>query len=155
MFGRLNATLEDDVLTRYADVNLGVAVSLGERGLIVPVIRRAQELSVEGLAAAIRELARPGAGGRARPGRGPGSDVHDHQPGPVGDDRGNADHQPAAGRDPRPRGRRPAAVVVGGDGIAIRPMANLCLSWDHRALDGVLAAEFLADVRARIERWDG
>ena len=57
----LNAWLEGDRYTRVDDVNLGIAVSLGEDGLIVPVIHRAQELSVEGLAARIRELA-----GRAR-----------------------------------------------------------------------------------------
>jgi len=49
----LNATLEGETLTRHHDVNLGVAVSLGEDGLIVPVIARgAQELSAEGLGAA-------------------------------------------------------------------------------------------------------
>ncbi|MBA2514476.1 MAG: 2-oxo acid dehydrogenase subunit E2, partial [Solirubrobacterales bacterium] len=45
--------------------------------------------------------------------------------------------------------RRPVAVE--GDAIAIRPMAYLCMSWDHRALDGELAARFLASVRHRLE----
>ena len=54
----LNAWLEGERYTRVDDVNLGIAVSLGEDGLIVPVIHRAHELSVEGLAARIRELAR-------------------------------------------------------------------------------------------------
>jgi pyruvate/2-oxoglutarate dehydrogenase complex dihydrolipoamide acyltransferase (E2) component len=46
-------------------------------------------------------------------------------------------------------------VVVNGDSIAIRPMTYLCMSWDHRALDGALAARFLTAVREHIERWDG
>ena len=56
-FPALNATLENDTITTYDGVHLGVAVSLGEGGLIVPVIRDAQELSVEGLAATIKDLA--------------------------------------------------------------------------------------------------
>ena len=49
--------------------------------------------------------------------------------------------------------RRPVAVDDGdgGDAIAVRPMAYLCLSWDHRALDGALAAQFLATLRGRLE----
>jgi pyruvate dehydrogenase E2 component (dihydrolipoamide acetyltransferase) len=41
----------------------------------------------------------------------------------------------------------------GGDSIAIRPMVNLCLSFDHRALDGADAARFLGAVKARLEQW--
>jgi pyruvate/2-oxoglutarate dehydrogenase complex dihydrolipoamide acyltransferase (E2) component len=44
-------------------------------------------------------------------------------------------------------------VVLEGQSIGIRPMANLCLSFDHRAMDGNLAAEFLGDIRSRIEGW--
>src|SRR5215213_1456581 len=57
-FPQLNATLEDDTYTTYDGVHLGIAVSLGEGGLIVPVIRDAQDLSVEGLANRIRDLAK-------------------------------------------------------------------------------------------------
>ncbi len=41
------------------------------------------------------------------------------------------------------------------DSIAIRPMTYLCMSWDHRALDGAEAARFLGDVKARLEDWEG
>ena len=44
-------------------------------------------------------------------------------------------------------------MVVEGDAIAVRPMTILGLSWDHRALDGALAAQFLAAVKRRIEAW--
>ena len=155
VFGRLNATLEDDVLTRYADVDLGVAVSLGERGLIVPVIRRAQHRSVAGLAMEIRELARRARADELAPDEVRGATFTITNPGRWGTIGATPIiNQPqVAILDLEAVVRRP--VVVGGDSIAIRPMANLCLSWDHRALDGVMAAEFLADVRARIERWDG
>jgi len=51
--------------------------------------------------------------------------------------------------------KRPVVVSDerGRDSIAIRPMAYLCLSWDHRALDGALAAQFLQTLRERIEGW--
>jgi pyruvate/2-oxoglutarate dehydrogenase complex dihydrolipoamide acyltransferase (E2) component len=44
-------------------------------------------------------------------------------------------------------------VVIEGDAIAVRPMSYLCMSWDHRALDGAEAARFLANVRSGIESW--
>jgi pyruvate/2-oxoglutarate dehydrogenase complex dihydrolipoamide acyltransferase (E2) component len=151
-FGRLNATLDGDVLTRYADIDLGVAVSLGDRGLIVPVIRRAQERSVEGLAAAIRDLATRARVGELLPDEVRGATFTITNPGRFGTIAATPIiNQPqVAILDLEAIVRRP---VVIGDGIAIRPVANLCLSWDHRALDGVLAAEFLADVRRRLESY--
>jgi 2-oxoglutarate dehydrogenase E2 component (dihydrolipoamide succinyltransferase) len=155
VFGRLNATLEGDVLTRYRDVDLGVAVSLGERGLIVPVVRRAQDRSVAGLAAEIGELARRARAGELGPDEVRGATFTITNPGRWGTIGATPIiNQPqVAILDLEAVVRRP--VVVGGEAIAIRPMANLCLSWDHRALDGMMAAEFLADVRARIEGWEG
>ena len=139
--------------TRHDDVNLGIAVSLGEDGLIVPVIHGAHELSVEGLAARIKDLrpARPGARADAR--RRPRRHVHDHQPGPVRLDHGHADHQPAAGRRSSTSRRSssgrwssptPAATTRSR---SARSRSSAC-RWDHRALDGALAAQFLASVQA-------
>ena len=53
--------------------------------------------------------------------------------------------------------KRPVVVSdeQGRDSIAIRPMTYLCMSWDHRALDGVLAATFLSSVRRNLEEWRG
>ena len=153
----LNASIEGDEIVHHDDVNLGIAVAL-ETGLIVPVIEQAQRLSLEGLAAAIEDLATRARVGRARARRGQRRHVHDHQPGPVRLGAGDADHQPAAGGDPRPRGGRQAArrrrrPGRSGDSIAIRPMTNLCMSWDHRALDGVEAARFLGEIKDSLEGW--
>ncbi len=52
--------------------------------------------------------------------------------------------------------KRPVVVSSpdGDDTIAIRPMANLCMSWDHRALDGAEAARFLGGIKGRLETWE-
>ena len=154
----LNATLEGEMLTRHTAVHLGIAVSLGSDGLIVPVVHDAQDLSAEGLAKRIAELAR-----RARAGELGADDVRGGtftitNPGGYGTIASTPIiNQPqVAILDLEAVVRRPVAVSdgEGGDAVAIRPMTNLCLSWDHRALDGALAAQFLGAVRERIERWE-
>jgi 2-oxoglutarate dehydrogenase dihydrolipoamide succinyltransferase (E2 component) len=151
----LNATLEDELLTRHHDVDLGIAVSLGEDGLIVPVIQRAQELSAEGLAERIAALARRARRRELTPDDVRGGTFTITNPGSYGSLASTPIiNQPqVAILDLETVVKRP--VVVGGpdgsDAIAIRPMAYLCLSWDHRALDGAQAAMFLGTVRDRIE----
>ena len=51
--------------------------------------------------------------------------------------------------------KRPVVITdeLGNDSIAIRPMTYLCMSWDHRALDGALAAQFLSGLRKKLEAW--
>jgi 2-oxoglutarate dehydrogenase E2 component (dihydrolipoamide succinyltransferase) len=154
----LNCTLDGDTLTRHADVNLGIAVSLGDAGLIVPVIPRAQELSHEGLAARIRDLARRARAGELTPDDVRGGTFTITNPGGYGTIASTPIiNQPqVAILDLEAIVRRPVVVgdPAGGEAIAIRPMTNLCLSWDHRALDGAAAAQFLATVRRRIESWE-
>jgi 2-oxoglutarate dehydrogenase E2 component (dihydrolipoamide succinyltransferase) len=154
----LNATLDGEMLTQHQEVNLGIAVSLGADGLIVPVLHDAQDLSHEGLAKRITELAR-----RARAGELGADDVRGGtftitNPGGYGTIASTPIiNQPqVAILDLEAVVRRPVVVGdgAGGEAVAIRPMTNLCLSWDHRALDGALAAQFLATVRERIERWE-
>jgi pyruvate/2-oxoglutarate dehydrogenase complex dihydrolipoamide acyltransferase (E2) component len=155
----INATLEGESLTRHHDVNLGVAVSLGEDGLIVPVIHRAQELSCEGLATRISELARRARAGELSPDDVRGGTFTITNPGGYGTLASTPIiNQPqVAILDLEAVIRRPVVITdaAARDSIAIRPMAHLCLSWDHRALDGALAAQFLGTVRARIESWGG
>jgi len=151
----LNATLEGEMLTRHRDVNLGIAVSLGERGLIVPVIPRAQELSVEGLAARVRALAERARAGELTPDEVRGGSFTITNPGGHGSIASTPIiNQPqVAILDLEAVVRRVVVVTDthGREALAIRPMAFLCLSWDHRALDGALAAQFLATLRGRVE----
>jgi pyruvate/2-oxoglutarate dehydrogenase complex dihydrolipoamide acyltransferase (E2) component len=154
-FPMLNATLEDDRLTVHEEVNLGVAVSLGEEGLIVPVVQDAHELSHEGLAARIRDLAARARAKELRPEEVQGGTFTITNPGAFGALLATPIiNQPqVAILDLEAVVKRP--VVVGGDSIAIRPMTYLCMSWDHRALDGACAAQFLTSVRRHIEEWNG
>jgi 2-oxoglutarate dehydrogenase E2 component (dihydrolipoamide succinyltransferase) len=148
----LNATLEGDAYTRHDDaVHLGIAVSLGEDGLIVPVIRNAQDLSAEGLGKAIRDLARRARSRQLEPDEVRGGTFTITNPGQYGTLMATpVINQPQVGiLDLEAVVKRP--VVIEGDAIAVRPMCVLGLSWDHRALDGVLAAQFLASIRRRLE----
>jgi len=149
----LNATLEGDRLTVHEEVNLGIAVSLGEEGLIVPVVKNAHELSHEGLAARIKDLAERARSKRLTPDEVSGGTFTITNPGAFGALLATPIiNQPqVAILDLEAVTKRP--VVVGGDSIAIRPMTYLCMSWDHRALDGALAAQFLAALKRRLEAW--
>jgi pyruvate/2-oxoglutarate dehydrogenase complex dihydrolipoamide acyltransferase (E2) component len=151
----LNAWLEGDRQTLHRDVHLGIAVSLGDDGLIVPVIRAAQELSAEGLAARIRDVARRARARELTAEEVRGGTFTITNPGQYGSIMATPIiNQPqVAILDLEAVVKRP--VVVGGDSIAIRPMTYLCMSWDHRALDGALAAQFLGSVKAHLEGWNG
>jgi pyruvate/2-oxoglutarate dehydrogenase complex dihydrolipoamide acyltransferase (E2) component len=155
----LNATLDGDRLTVHQDVHLGIAVSLGEEGLIVPVIRNAHELSHEGLAARIRDLAERARGKRLSPDDVAGGTFTITNPGAFGALLATPIiNQPqVAILDLEAVVKRPVVVsdAAGGDSIAIRPMTYLCMSWDHRALDGALAAQFLSTLKRNIEGWSG
>jgi pyruvate/2-oxoglutarate dehydrogenase complex dihydrolipoamide acyltransferase (E2) component len=153
----LNATLEDGQLTTYDGVHLGIAVSLGEGGLIVPVIRDAQDLSVEGLAKRIKDIARRGRANQLTPDEVRGGSFTITNPGGYGSIIATpVINQPqVAILDTEAVVKRPVVVTdeLGNDSIAIRPMTYLCLSWDHRALDGALAAQFLNSLRKKLEAW--
>ena len=154
-FPLLNAWLEGDRHTVHDSVNLGIAVSLGEEGLIVPVIHDAQELSVEGLARRIRELARAARDRTLRPDDVAGATFTITNPGQYGSIMATpVINQPqVAILDLEAIVKRPVVVndATGADAVAIRPMTILGMSWDHRALDGALAAQFLATIARRLQ----
>jgi pyruvate/2-oxoglutarate dehydrogenase complex dihydrolipoamide acyltransferase (E2) component len=152
----VNASIDGEEIVYHDDVNLGIAVAL-EQGLIVPVIRQAQRLSLEGMAAAIADVAE-----RARAGRLVPDDVHGGtftitNPGQFGAVLATPIiNQPQVGiLDLEAIVKRPVVISEdGSDAIAIRPMTFLCMSWDHRALDGAEAARFLSEVEHRLEGWE-
>jgi pyruvate/2-oxoglutarate dehydrogenase complex dihydrolipoamide acyltransferase (E2) component len=151
----LNAWLDGETYERFDDVNLGIAVSLGDDGLIVPVIHRAQELSVEGLGSRIKDLASSARARRLTPDDVSGATFTITAPGQFGSIMATpVINQPqVAILDFEAVVKRPVVLTDadGTDSIAIRSMTILGMSWDHRALDGALAAQFLSAVRARLE----
>ncbi len=151
----LNAWLEGERYTRHRDVNLGIAVSLGDDGLIVPVVQRAHELSVEGLAGRIKDLARRARARELKPDEVQGGTFTITNPGQYGSIMATPIiNQPQVAILDFEAVVKRAVVVTdadGNDSIAIRPMTILGLSWDHRALDGALSAQFLASVKRHLE----
>jgi pyruvate/2-oxoglutarate dehydrogenase complex dihydrolipoamide acyltransferase (E2) component len=157
-FPLLNAWLEGDMHTVHEQVNLGIAVALGEDGLIVPVVRGAQDLSPEGLSRRIRDLARRARARQLSPDDVRGATFTITNPGQFGSMMATpVISQPqVAILDVEAIIKRPVVVTdaFGEDAIAIRPMVILGLSWDHRALDGALAARFLANIKKRVESYE-
>jgi pyruvate/2-oxoglutarate dehydrogenase complex dihydrolipoamide acyltransferase (E2) component len=153
----LNATFEDERLDVHDEVHLGIAVSLGEQGLVVPVISNAHELSHEGLATRIKDLAQRARSKRLSPDELRGGTFTITNPGAFGAVLATPIiNQPqVAILDLEAVVKRPVVVADadGNDSIAIRPMVYLCMSWDHRVLDGALAAQFLSTLKRRIEAW--
>ncbi len=153
-FPILNASVEGDEIVHHEDVNLGIAVALDD-GLIVPVIPRAQRLSVQGLAESIVDLAERARSKRLEPDEVHGGTFTITNPGQFGAVLATPIiNQPqVAILDLEAIVKRPVVVTDedGNDSIAIRPMTYLCMSWDHRALDGAVAAKFLGAVKGRLE----
>jgi 2-oxoglutarate dehydrogenase complex dihydrolipoamide succinyltransferase (E2) component len=149
----LNASIEGEEIVYHDEVNLGIAVAL-EDGLIVPVIRQAQRLSLEGLAAAIGDLATRAREKQLHPDEVQGGTFTITNPGQFGAVLATPIiNQPqVAILDLEAIVKRPVVVERDGEeAIAVRPMSYLCMSWDHRALDGAEAARFLAGLKEALE----
>jgi pyruvate/2-oxoglutarate dehydrogenase complex dihydrolipoamide acyltransferase (E2) component len=149
-FPVLNSSLNEDKLIIKHYVNLGIAVAL-EDGLIVPVIKGADELSLLGLARKIKDVA-----DRARAHKLLPDEVHEGtftitNPGVFGTViQTPIINPPQVGILSLEAVKK--RVVVIDDAIAIKPMVNLCLSYDHRVLDGGTAAQFLTYVKNELEQ---
>ncbi|HEX2054610.1 MAG TPA: 2-oxoglutarate dehydrogenase, E2 component, dihydrolipoamide succinyltransferase [Actinomycetota bacterium] len=157
-FPQLNSTWNGDgtiTLKRY--VNLGIAVAL-ENGLIVPVVKGAETMNVVGLARAIKDVADRARSKKLTPDEVQGGTFTITNPGGFG----SVMSVPIINRGQTAIlafdavVKRPVVVpsADGEDAIAIRQMANLSISWDHRVIDGAEAAKFLAHLRSLLEEAD-
>jgi 2-oxoglutarate dehydrogenase E2 component (dihydrolipoamide succinyltransferase) len=154
---RLNASIREDEIVYHEDVNLGIAVALDD-GLVVPVIRQAQRLSLEGMAAAIADVAQRARDRSLQPDEVHGGTFTITNPGQFGAVLATPIiNQPqVAILDLEAIVKRPVVVErPEGDAISIHPMTYLCMSWDHRALDGADAARFLGDIKTHLEDREG
>ena len=151
-FPMVNASIDGDNIIYKRDINLGIAVAL-ENGLIVPVIRNADEKNLLGLTRAINDLANRARTKKLNPDEVQGGTFTITNPGIFGALYGlpliNQPQVAILGV-----GAIEKRAVVIDDAIGIRPMCNLSLGYDHRLIDGADAGRFLAYVKERLENFD-
>jgi 2-oxoglutarate dehydrogenase E2 component (dihydrolipoamide succinyltransferase) len=155
----VNATFDEENQANRVKhyVNLGIAVALEGGGLIVPVVKGADEKNLVGLARGISDVASRARNKKLSPDDIAGGTFTITNPGQFGAVLATPIiNQPqVAILDLEAVVKRPVVIEDGaGDSIAIRPMTYLCMSWDHCALDGVVAARFLGGVKERLENWE-
>jgi 2-oxoglutarate dehydrogenase E2 component (dihydrolipoamide succinyltransferase) len=148
----VNASVEGESIVYHRHINIGVAVAL-DWGLIVPVVRNADEKNLLGLSRAVADLAGRARNKQLKPDEVTGGTFTITNPGVFGALFG------------MPIINQPQVAILGvghvekrpvviEDAIAIRPMAYLSLGYDHRVIDGAVADEFLAHVKRTLESWD-
>jgi 2-oxoglutarate dehydrogenase E2 component (dihydrolipoamide succinyltransferase) len=156
----VNAEIRGDSIVTRNFVNLGIAVELAEgKGLIVPVLRNAEGLNLLGLARGIADIAAKARNKQLVPDDVQGGTFTITNPGGYGTFHGTpVISQPqSAILGTYALVKRPWVVEdeLGQDVIAIRPLMNITLTYDHRLVDGAYAGRFLRDLRARLEGWEG
>jgi 2-oxoglutarate dehydrogenase E2 component (dihydrolipoamide succinyltransferase) len=152
-FPRMNSSVSGDALVIRKEINIGVAVDT-EEGLLVPVIRGADQKSLLGIAREIEELHRKAVEKRITPDELSGGSFSVTNPGREGNLFGLAIiNQPQVGilRMGEVSKRAVVIEVDGADAISIRPVMYLALSYDHRVVDGVLGNRFLYRVAKILE----
>jgi pyruvate dehydrogenase E2 component (dihydrolipoamide acetyltransferase) len=148
----VNASVDGDNIVYHKDINVGIAVAL-DWGLIVPVIKKADEKNLVGLSRAVADLASRARAKQLKPDEVAGGTFTITNPGVFGALFG------------MPIISQPQVAIMGignvekrpvvvDDAIAIRPMCYLTLGYDHRVIDGAVADEFMSIVKKSLENWD-
>jgi 2-oxoglutarate dehydrogenase E2 component (dihydrolipoamide succinyltransferase) len=144
--------VDGDSIIYHKDINVGIAVAL-DWGLIVPVIKHADEKNLLGLTRAVADLANRARAKQLNPDDVQGGTFTITNPGVFGALLGT------------PIINQPQVAILGvgnvekrpivvDDAIAIRPMAYLTLGYDHRVIDGAVADQFMSLVKRSLENWD-
>ncbi|MGE5245564.1 MAG: dihydrolipoamide acetyltransferase family protein [Betaproteobacteria bacterium] len=148
----VNASLDGENVVYHRNINIGVAVAL-DWGLIVPVVKNADEKNLLGLSRAVADLASRARSKQLKPEEVQGGTFTITNPGVFGAEFGmpiiNQPQLAILGV-----GAVEKRVVVIDDAIAIRPMAYLTLGYDHRLIDGAVADQFMSHVKKSLENWD-
>jgi 2-oxoisovalerate dehydrogenase E2 component (dihydrolipoyl transacylase) len=147
----LNSSWQGDKIVINRDINISIAVA-GDDKLYVPVIRNADDLSIKGIAKQVGELAALGRNHKLTQEHMAGGTFTVNNTGAFGSvqSMGIINHPQAAILQVESIVKKP---VIIDDMIAVRHMVNLCLSIDHRILDGLVAGQFLKAVKERIEAY--
>ncbi|HST25895.1 MAG TPA: dihydrolipoamide acetyltransferase family protein [Gaiellaceae bacterium] len=155
----INGEIRGDQIVTRNYVNLGFAVELADgKGLIVPVVKNAESLNLLGIARGVADIAARARDKKLLPDDVQGGTFTITNPGGYGTFHGTpVISQPQAAILGTYAVVKRAWVVqddLGKDVIAIRPIMNITLTYDHRLVDGALAGRFLRDLRERLESWD-
>jgi len=161
-FPIVNASLEETAsglaIRYHQNINLGIAVAL-DWGLIVPVIKQAEERSFLGLARAVADLAERARGKKLKPDEVAGSTFTLTNSGIFGEEFGTPIINQPDSAILAIGGLKKEPVVLtdseGNDTIAIRWTQNFCLGFDHRTIDGADAGKFMAEFKKTLEGWGG
>jgi 2-oxoglutarate dehydrogenase E2 component (dihydrolipoamide succinyltransferase) len=148
----VNASVDGESVVYHREINVGIAVAL-DWGLIVPVVKRADEKNLVGLGRAIADLAARARSKQLKPDEVSGGTFTITNPGVFGALFG------------MPIINQPQVAILGvgnvekrpvviDDAIAVRPMAYLTLGYDHRIIDGAVADHFMSHVKRALENWD-
>lgn len=150
----INSALIGDSIYKYKSVNVGVAVA-ADSGLIVPVIKNAEKMSLIEISKEASRLIEKAREGKLLPAEYTGGTFSISNLGMFGIENFTAIINPPESAILAVSATEKRAVVVtnenGEDEIVIRPMMNITLSVDHRLIDGLLAAQFVAEVKAQLE----
>ena len=156
-FPIVNASLEGDSIRYHQNINLGIAVAL-DWGLIVPVIKQAEERNFLGVARSIADLAERARGKRLKPDEISGSTFTLTNSGIFGEEFGTPIiNQPDSAILAIGGLRKDPLVVTdehGNDSIAIRSVQHFCLGFDHRIIDGADAGRFMNEFKKTLENWN-
>jgi pyruvate dehydrogenase E2 component (dihydrolipoamide acetyltransferase) len=156
-FPILNASLEDSSIRYHQNIHLGIAVAL-EWGLIVPVIRNAEQLSFSDIARTIADLAVRARSKKLMPEETSGSTFTLTNSGAFGGEFGTPIiNQPESAILAIGGLRKEPAVLTdaeGNDTIAIRSTQFYCLGFDHRVIDGADSGKFMLEFKRVLESWD-
>ncbi len=147
----VNASWSDDGLLLRQAINIGYAVALGDEGLIVPVIKDADEKSIAGLMRAIRDIVDRAKARKLTPDDITGGTFTVNNTGPLGTIVSSPIVPPGQAAIVSSESILKRLVVLDDDSIAIRQMMNLVIGFDHRAIDGATAAKFLDAMREWLE----
>jgi pyruvate dehydrogenase E2 component (dihydrolipoamide acetyltransferase) len=153
----VNASMEGDAIRYHKNINLGIAVAL-DWGLIVPVIRQAEDKSFLGIARAIVDLAERARAKKLKPDEVASGTFTITNPGIFGEQFGTpVINQPESAILGVGGLFKEATVVTdenGSDSLAIRSIIRLTLGFDHRIIDGADAGRFMAEVKKYLENWN-
>jgi 2-oxoisovalerate dehydrogenase E2 component (dihydrolipoyl transacylase) len=150
-FPWLNSTWSDEGVVLKHYINMGIAVSIPD-GLIVPVLKDADQQGFTDLVTSINDLVTRARSKQLKPDDVQGGTFTLNNTGATG----SVASQPIINQPQAAILTTEAIVkrpVVIGDGIAVRDMMNVCLSFDHRIIDGMMAGQFLSTIKKRLEEW--